>query len=168
MPSKQPVKRLPRGASLAAQVTRLADQPFVDAGRALLKAGFLYSSRPDRPYFTYDLTLAQVDVLTVLAQTEKESLTCSVIAEQTLITKGGITGILDRLDARGLVKRSSARDDRRSVEVRLSAKGIELLRRLLPELAQSSRVLFEKAFVPEQMKEFAKLIEILVRSLETQ
>lgn len=166
MPSKQTTPSRP--ATLAAQITRPADQPFVDAARTLLKAGFLFSSRPDRPYFTYDLTLAQVDVLAALAQTEEDSLTCSEIAEHTLITKGGITGILDRLDARGLVKRSPARDDRRSVRVRLSARGVELLRKLLPELAHSNRSLFERAFGPEQMKEFGNLLQILVRSLEKQ
>jgi MarR family transcriptional regulator, 2-MHQ and catechol-resistance regulon repressor len=166
MPSKQTTPFRP--ASLAAQVIRPADEPFVDATRALLKAGYLLSSRPDRPYSSYDLTLAQVDVLAALAQSGKDSLSCSEIAEQTLITKGGITGILDRLDARGLIKRTSARDDRRSVKVRLSAKGIELLHMLMPELARSSRSLFEKAFGPEQMKEFGNLLQILVRSLEKQ
>ena len=65
-----------------------------------------------------------MDVLIALARAEDASLSCSEIAERTLITKGGITGILDRLEARGLVKRIPSRDDRRSVLIRLSAKGL--------------------------------------------
>jgi DNA-binding MarR family transcriptional regulator len=139
--------------SLETQMTEPADQPFIDAARALLKAEFLFTNHPQRPYLAYDLTLA--------------SLSCSEIAERTLITKGGITGILDRLEARGLVKRIPSRDDRRSVLIRLSAKGVELFRKLYPELVRSNRYLLERAFKPEQVKEFSRLLELLIRSLET-
>jgi DNA-binding MarR family transcriptional regulator len=156
-PSDQP--------SLEAQMTQAADQPFIDAARALVKVAFLFVNRPGRPYDAYDLTVAQMDVIGALARAEEASLSCSEIAERTLITKGGITGILDRLEARGLVKRIPSRDDRRSVLVRLSAKGVELFRKLYPEVVRSNRSLFEKAFRPEQMKEFSDLLEILIRSL---
>jgi DNA-binding MarR family transcriptional regulator len=154
-------------SSLASQLIQSDYQPFVDAARALIRAGFLFVNHPQRPYPAYDLSFAQMDVLIALAGTRGESLSCSEIAEKTLITKGGITGILDRLQARGLVKRIPSPDDRRSVLVRLSAKGVELFRKLYPELTHNGRSLFEKAFTPEQMKEFSKLLEVLVRSLET-
>ena len=153
--------------SLEAQMMEPADQPFIDAARALLKAEFLFANHPQRPYLAYDLTLAQMDVLIALARAEDASLSCSEIAERTLITKGGITGILDRLEARGLVKRIPSRDDRRSVLIRLSAKGVELFRKLYPELVRSNRHLLERAFKPEQVKEFSRLLELLIRSLET-
>ena len=152
--------------SLRAQVTAPNDQPFLDLARALLKASFLFSYHPERAIHAYHLSLAQMDVLTVLADAVDSTVTCSEIAEKTLITKGGITGILDRLEARGLVKRMPARVDRRSVQVRLSAKGIALLRKLYPELARSNRALFERALRPAQMRELAKTLELLIRSLE--
>jgi MarR family transcriptional regulator, 2-MHQ and catechol-resistance regulon repressor len=166
MPSKE--SSSPEQSSLITQVIQSGEQPFVDAGRALLKAGFLFANHPQRPYPAYDLTFAQVDVLSAVARAEGASLSCSEIAERTLITKGGITGILDRLEARGLVKRIPSRDDRRSVLVRLSAKGVELFRKLYPEIVRCNRSLLEKAFKPEQMQEFSKLLEILIRSFETQ
>ncbi len=108
-----------------------------------------------------------MDVLTTLARAQHASLSCSEIAERTLITKGGITGILYRLEARGLVKRIPSRDDRRSVMIRLSAKGVDLFRKLYPELTRGHRSLLEKAFRPEQMKQLSKLLELLIHSLET-
>ena len=166
MPSKPQSPAEP--PSLAAQVIQSDDQPFVAAARGLLRAGFLFANHPQRPHLAYDLTFAQLDVLIALARAEGASLSCSEIAERTLITQGGITGILDRLEARGLVKRIPSRDDRRSVLVRLSARGVELIRKLYPEISRSNRALFEKAFNPNQMKEFGKLLELLLRSLETQ
>src|ERR1700688_4143343 len=159
MPSKE--SSSPEQSSLITQVIQSGEQPFVDAGRALLKAGFLFANHPQRPYPRYDLTFAQVDVLGAVARAEGASLNCSEIAERTLITKGGITGVLDRLEARGLVKRIPSLDDRRSMMVRLSAKGVEWFRKLFPELVHSNRSLFEKAFKPDQMKEFSKLLELL-------
>jgi MarR family 2-MHQ and catechol resistance regulon transcriptional repressor len=85
---------------------------------------------------------------------------------KTLITKGGITGILDRLEARGLVKLVPSRDDRRSVLVRMSPKGIEFFRKLYPEMARGNRGLFERVFQPEQIKEFRKLLDMLIEDLE--
>jgi hypothetical protein len=81
----------PQHLSLEAQMMEPADQPFIDAARALLKAEFLFANHPQRPYLAYDLTLAQMDVLIALARAEDASLSCSEIAERTLITKGGIT-----------------------------------------------------------------------------
>jgi DNA-binding MarR family transcriptional regulator len=163
MPTRQSP---PRQLSLAAQVTDTADQPFVDVARALIKASFLFVNETERPYQSYDLTLAQMDVLSALARTDGESISCSEIAERTLITKGGITGILDRLEARGLIERFPSSDDRRSVLVRLSGKGIELFRKLYPELARSNRSILARAFKREQLKEFSQLLEVLIRSIE--
>ena len=109
-----------------------------------------------------------MDVLSVLADAVDSGVTCSEIAERTLITKGGITGILDRLEARALTKRMPSRDDRRSVRVRLSAKGIEFLRKLYPALARSNRALFERELRAGQLKEFAKSLDLLIRGLERQ
>jgi MarR family 2-MHQ and catechol resistance regulon transcriptional repressor len=164
MPTKQSSPSRP--LSLASQVTDAADQPFVDLARALLKAGFLFVNQTERPYQSYDLTLAQMDVLSTLARTDGESISCSEIAERTLITKGGITGILDRLEARGLVKRVPSSDDRRSILVRLSGRGVELFRKLYPELARSNRSILERAFKREQLKELSLLLEVLIRSID--
>jgi DNA-binding MarR family transcriptional regulator len=71
-------------------------------------------------------------------------LNCSEIAEKTLITKSGITKILDRLEARGLVKRVPSRDDRRSISIQLSAKDVEFWREFFPEVARSASRVFRR------------------------
>ncbi len=152
--------------SFAGQSAPLDDMPFADATRAIVKAGFLISNRPQAPHHVYRLSLAEADVLSTIAQAPEGRLNCSEIAAKTLITKSGITKILDRLEARGLVKRVPSRDDRRSISIQLSTKGVELWRRLFPEVKRSAQELLEKAFRPEQMKQFSKLLDLLLRSLE--
>jgi DNA-binding MarR family transcriptional regulator len=152
--------------SFVEQPAPVGDMPFADATRAIVKAGFLLSNRPQAPYHKYRLSLAEADVLSTIARTPEGQLNCSEIAEKTLITKSGITKILDRLEGRGLVKRIPSRDDRRSISIQLSAKGVEFWRKFFPEITRSAREVFDKAFRPEQMKQFNKLLALLVRSLE--
>jgi DNA-binding MarR family transcriptional regulator len=67
------------------------------------------------------LTPAQFDVLATLGDTP--GLTCKQLGEGTLITKGTLTGVLDRLEAKGLIHRSRGQADSRQVTVTLTPEG---------------------------------------------
>lgn len=153
---------------LLTDTSETADYLFSETACALLRAGFLFSNYKERPFLTHEVNIAETDVLFALARAEGAPLNCSEIAEKTLVTKGGTTGVIDRLEAKGLVKRVHSQQDRRSVLVRMTAKGIEFFRRVFPEAAHRNRVLFEKAFTPIQMKEFSELLGRLIRTLEAE
>ena len=151
--------------SLAAMLIRNDRIPSVEAKKALIRAGFLITTGVNRPYHKAGLNLSQVDVLAALGRSEA-GLNCSEIAEATLITKGGITGVLDRLEARGFVQRIPSRDDRRSIRARLTEKGVEFCRELFLKLADDNEEIFAKALKPEQTRQLVKLLTLLVRSME--
>ena len=111
------------------------------------------------------MNLSEVDVLGALARSEA-GLNCSEIAEMTLITKGGITGILDRLEARGFVQRLPSREDRRSIRIHLTEKGVEFCRELFAKLVNDDEEIFAKALNPAQIKQLTKLLTLVVRSME--
>jgi DNA-binding MarR family transcriptional regulator len=150
-------------ASLLAQSDR---SPAVAATRALIRAAFLFTESPDRPFRAFGLSLSEVDVLAAIARAEGPALTCSDIANATLITKGGITGILDRLEVRRLVERAPSRDDRRSIMIQLTEKGVEVCHDMFSKLARNNEEIFAKALKPDQIKQFCKLITLLARSFE--
>jgi MarR family 2-MHQ and catechol resistance regulon transcriptional repressor len=152
--------------SLAALLARMDNLPSVIATRALVRAAFLFTNSPDRPFHARGLNVSQLDVLAAIARAEGMARTCSEIAEATLITKGGITGILDRLEARGLVQRVASRDDRRSIRIELTENGLDFCNGLFAELARDDEEVFAKAFKPEQIKQFSKLLALLVRTLD--
>jgi MarR family 2-MHQ and catechol resistance regulon transcriptional repressor len=137
----------------------------VAAKKTLIRAGFLITNGTHRPYHKFGMNLSQVDVLSVLGRSEA-GLTCSEIAEATLITKGGITGILDRLEARGWVYRIPSRDDRRSIRALLTEKGVEFCRELFGNLVDDTEEVLAKALKPAQTKQLTKLLTLLVRSME--
>lgn len=67
------------------------------------------------------LTPAQFDIIATLGNTPGMSF--KELGEKTLITKGTLTGVVDRLEARGLVRRAARIDDRRSTIVQLTQEG---------------------------------------------
>jgi DNA-binding MarR family transcriptional regulator len=152
--------------ALVALFARLDNQASEVATRALIRAAFLFTNSPDRPYHALGINVSEVDVLAAIARAESMALTCSEIAEATLITKGGVTGILDRLEARRLVHREASRDDRRSIMIQLTEKGVDLCHGLFTKLARDDENLFARGFKPGQIKQFSKLLAVLLRSLE--
>ncbi len=76
------------------------------------------------------LTPPQFDVLATLGN--QPGMTCRELGERTLITKGTLTGVLDRMEARGLLTRESQPHDRRSVFVRLTPTGERLFTKVFP------------------------------------
>lgn len=67
------------------------------------------------------ISVPQCDVLTTL--TEEEGLNQQVLAERLYVTKGNISGLLDRLTEAGLVERRVIAGDKRSFAIYLTAEG---------------------------------------------
>jgi DNA-binding MarR family transcriptional regulator len=67
------------------------------------------------------LSVPQCDVLTTL--TEQEGVSQQALARRLYVTKGNISGLLDRLETAGLVERRSTEADRRQYEIHLTAGG---------------------------------------------
>lgn len=78
------------------------------------------------------LTLPQFDVLAQLDRRDAGGMTPGELTRELLVTAGNVTGIVDRLEALGLVDRRRQRDDRRVVRVRLTPRGRRLIRRAIP------------------------------------
>lgn len=82
----------------------------------------------------FGLTPSQFDIIATLGNTAGMSF--RELGEKTLITKGTLTGVVDRLEARGTVKRTASKADGRSTLVRLTKKGeAEFERVFAPHIA---------------------------------
>lgn len=76
------------------------------------------------------LTPAQFDIIATLGNTR--GMSCKELGEKTLITKGTMTGVLDRLEGKGLLARTPSSEDGRSWITRLTAKGQALFEEVFP------------------------------------
>ena len=67
--------------------------------------------------------LTWFDVLSRLADAEPARLRMQELEERALFTRGGLTRLVDRIEAAGLVRREPVPGDRRGVSVALTADG---------------------------------------------
>lgn len=79
---------------------------------------------------TLALTPSQFDVIATLGNTE--GMTFRELGDRTLITKGTMTGVVDRLEKKGLVSRQSCPEDGRSTLVRLTRQGEAMFDQVFP------------------------------------
>lgn len=82
---------------------------------------------------TIGMTPAQFDIIATLGNTA--GMSCRELGERTLITKGTLTGVLDRLEARGLVRRDVDPSDGRSLRISLTGPGEREYERCFPQHA---------------------------------
>ena len=76
------------------------------------------------------LTPPQFDIIATLGNTN--GMTATALGEKTLITKGTLTGVVDRLVERGWVERAAHDSDRRCQMVRLTPAGEALFAQVFP------------------------------------
>lgn len=76
------------------------------------------------------LTPSQFDIVATLGNANGMSF--KELGEKTLITKGTLTGVVDRLEGKGLVQRVASPSDGRSQIVQLTRKGGALFARIFP------------------------------------
>jgi MarR family 2-MHQ and catechol resistance regulon transcriptional repressor len=89
----------------------------------------------------------------------------SEIARKILKTGGNLTMVVRNLERRGLVKRVSGENDRRFVNLSLTAKGSRLIAEVFPKHAACITGLFEKLTAAEQ-EQLAALCRKLGRELQ--
>lgn len=97
-----------------------------------------------------DLTSPQFDVIATLGNTQGMNL--KELGQNTLITKGTLTGIIDRLEEKGLVKRTTPHTDRRMFHVALTPNGQELFEKVFPEHILFLKPYFDKLTPTEQQE----------------
>lgn len=91
------------------------------------------SENLQRRFDQHDITVAQWPVLYSLHHDSKN--TPAELAEHLGLNRSAITRLLDRLEKKQLITRTTSSEDKRSVGVELTERGLKLV----PELARISR-----------------------------
>jgi DNA-binding MarR family transcriptional regulator len=80
----------------------------------------------------HDLPLASYDVLVQLSEAPGRALRMTELAERVLLSRSGLTRLVDRLERDGLVSRRACPDDARGTLAVLTDGGLERLRAAWP------------------------------------
>ena len=107
-----------------------------------------------------DLTAPQFYVLATIGYTG--GVPFSEIGQKMMVTVSNLTGIVDRLEEKGLVLRDRDAHDRRVVRVKLTPKGAKVYKSTIPLFEKSVSEFFSPLGKPQQ-KELAALLRKLIR-----
>jgi DNA-binding MarR family transcriptional regulator len=109
----------------------------------------------------HGMTTRDYEVLLYLAQAEERKLPMSALAESTMLTRSGITRLIDGLVEVGLIERVSCRKDARVSYAQLTEVGYRKLREAGCTHIASVRRLFLEHFTPEETDQLAELLSRL-------
>ncbi|ALG68005.1 MarR family winged helix-turn-helix transcriptional regulator [Beggiatoa leptomitoformis] len=125
-----------------------AGERFLDVMRELVYTYQAITSNAAKHIAAFDLTPAQFDIIATLGNTN--GMTFKELGEKTLITKGTLTGVIDRLEQKGLVKRIAGTADRRTLYAVLTPEGEAVFEKAFPAHIAYIKQFFEKQTCAEQ------------------
>ena len=102
------------------------------------------------------VTPAQAGILFLLA--EKNGRTMSELSRLLSIDNSTITGLVDRLEKAGLVRRDASPHDRRASHVYVSPEGMQEMKKARSVVGRVNREI-KDGFTPEELASFKKVLQ---------
>jgi MarR family 2-MHQ and catechol resistance regulon transcriptional repressor len=134
----------------------LKDDPYLKILRPLVEAYLAFWREDSRHIKSLKLTPSQFDVIATLGDTD--GMTCAELSDATLVTKGTLTGVLDRLAAKGLIQREAVAGDRRCTKIQLTQKGDALFRKVFAAHITHIKPFFERALNQKEVEQLRTLL----------
>lgn len=130
------------------------------------RLGLIGGRLVDATFARHGLDRGEFDVLASLRRNGAPfEMTPSRLAAVLLVSRGGMTKRIDRLEARGLVRRVGRPEDRRSLHISLTEQGIRLIDALVAEhVANESRLL--AVLEPAELEHFDAVLRKLLAVAE--
>lgn len=110
------------------------------------------------------LTTTQFDVIATLGN--QPPMTCKELGEKTLVTKGTLTGVLERLELKGILVRKLNPEDARSQMIGLTKRGQALFEKVFPAHLSHLNAAFQKLSAKE-LAEITTSLQALKNIFET-
>lgn len=130
--------------------------------RRIVRALEIYSREVQRDF---GLTAPQLWAVATLAQAGP--LTTGELARSLLVHQSSVSLLVQRLERRGLVRRTRARSDRRFVRIELTERGAALATKA-PTPAQGRLLHGLEGLPPLRVRRIRRVIDDLVRIMEAQ
>jgi DNA-binding MarR family transcriptional regulator len=107
---------------------------------------------------SHAITVRDYEVLLYLAQAEDQQLPMSQLAERTMLTRSGITRLVDGLVKLGFIERNACASDARVSYAHITKKGYEKLRAAGCSHVASIERLFLAHFSPAELETLSELL----------
>ena len=138
----------------------------LEAWRAFLIAHATIIERIEKDLACAELIpLTWYDVLFALSKAPEQRLRMSEIATALVLSRSGLTRLVDRLEAQGFLVRETCATDRRGSFAILTDKGCDELRKTWPFYRQGIIEYFSRHVSDEEIKVLAKSLQRLCGGL---
>jgi DNA-binding MarR family transcriptional regulator len=134
--------------------------------RAFLRAGTASALALEAALADTGVSHSEYDVLVNVATGPKEGLRPTDLAERVLITKSGLTRLLDRLVERGYIERRACASDRRGQLIVLTTDGRRAFRRAAPNIVRAIGTLFGDHFSEREVTDLRVACERIAAAAE--
>jgi MarR family transcriptional regulator, organic hydroperoxide resistance regulator len=128
---------------------------------ALLIAADRLSQQAEQLMKGHSLTSTQYNVLRILRGAEPAGLPCNRISDRMISHDPDMTRLLDRMEKRGLITRERQADDRRVVKTRITAAGLDILKKLDAPIQELHRRQFRN-LAAARLKNLATALEEVI------
>ncbi|MFD3497662.1 MarR family winged helix-turn-helix transcriptional regulator [Streptomyces sp. NPDC058676] len=124
--------------------------------------------RTEKAYASLGIGRGEFDVLATLRRSgEPYTLSPRQLSATLMLTTGGMTGRLDKLERAGLLRRSPDPHDRRGLQVTLTEKGLKLVDEAVGAGLAVQTEALKSALNGEQADQLADLLRELLAGTET-
>ncbi len=129
------LRELPRVEVLEADARKFSslDPPTLLAFLSVFVTATEIGRRVEPHFARFGLSQGRFTTLVALRRKPDHQATPAELADHLSVTRATVTGLLDGLEADGLVERSHRKDDRRSVSVAITKKGLSTIEKMLPD-----------------------------------
>lgn len=141
--------------------------PAQEAVLSIIVAANTLNERMDRLCDEYRITRAQYNVLRILRGVHPGGHPRSEIACRMLDRASDVTRLIDRLQARRLVKRTRGREDQRQAVTCITAKGIKLLEAMQPHIDGETGYIMSR-LGDDDCRELSRLCALLLDEQEAE
>ena len=99
----------------------------------------------------------------IFALWNEDNIPIKKLVERTSLDKATLTGIIDRLERDGYVKRIPSPDDKRATLISRTGKD-EIFKSKIPEVSKQQNKLFYKGFSTSEIKEFEEYLKRILQN----
>ena len=135
------------------------NNPYMKMVVNILRAGKIIDHKVSDVLKEFGVTHIQFNILRILEARMPEKLSLGEIKDGLLFETSDVSRLVDRLVKHGLVDRTICPDNRRKLEVGITAKGLEVIRQSLPKIEISMDGYYKSSFSEKERKQLIDMMK---------
>jgi DNA-binding MarR family transcriptional regulator len=126
---------------------------------AILTTGYWISDRLSEVLKPFGISEQQLNVLFILKKQPDQACNLCEVQTQMMHKMSNATRLVEKLRLKGMVTRQVDNENRRKVEIKITQKGLELLRKVESRLNECHHPFYDSKLCPEEFNRLAELLD---------